>query len=118
MLGIGVPLTLSIGQVGLQPLGQDLARNDPDHRGRRASRRGAKGLRRDRLKVHGISPGRRRLLPSGEGIGSHSAAAAEDAMDGAILKIVEQQEVSQKSGRDQSRSTSPKPRAADQLAVR
>ncbi len=59
-----------------------------------------------------------RRWPSGEGFGVTTAAAAEDTMDGATLQIIEQQEVGQKSRSDQPRSTSPKPRAADQLAAR
>ncbi len=46
-------------------------------------------------------PGGAGCCAPGEGIRSHPPAAAEDAMDGATLQIVEQQEVGQISRSDQ-----------------
>ena len=77
-----------------------------------------KSFGRDRRTVHGVSARRRGQHPAREGVCGHPPAAAENRMHRAAFQIVQQQEVRQIAGRNQPPIVSPKPLAADQLAVR
>jgi hypothetical protein len=88
-----VPLAAAKRQVSLQTLGQDLSRNDADHRRGWAGRRNREGSCGHSAQPHRIVSGRRWQNSIGERLLRNRQAASQHQMHRAGCQIVEQQDV-------------------------